>query len=245
MRSFVLVGLTLAVLSALAAPLQAQEAAPKLTNETCPVMVGEPVDPELYVDYKGKRVYVCCEGCIEDFKADPESYLHLLPQFADDREAGEEADEKAEHAIGALHPALVHFPIALSMAAALAAILSFLFAKDFFRSAWTYLIVFAAVAAIPAFLVGEEAEDLMGRMSDAREEAVHHHEDWGETTLYVLLGVAAFHLLTRFWPDSKALTILALVGVLAAAALAGYTGYLGGEVARPGHLDALLGSLKP
>lgn len=48
-----------------------------VTQKTCPVM-GAPVDSSLYVDYKGKRIYVCCGGCIAQVKADPEKYLKKL-----------------------------------------------------------------------------------------------------------------------------------------------------------------------
>lgn len=44
---------------------------------TCPVM-GNPIDKTLYVDYKGKRIYVCCAGCIDEVKKDPEKYIKKL-----------------------------------------------------------------------------------------------------------------------------------------------------------------------
>ncbi len=46
---------------------------------TCPVM-GNPVNKELYVDYKGKRVYFCCPPCVQKFKQHPEAYLKKLKQ---------------------------------------------------------------------------------------------------------------------------------------------------------------------
>ena len=42
---------------------------------TCPVMKGKAVNPNLYVDAAGKRIYVCCPGCIATVKADPEKYI--------------------------------------------------------------------------------------------------------------------------------------------------------------------------
>jgi YHS domain-containing protein len=44
---------------------------------TCPVLGGE-IDKNLFVDYKGKRIYVCCAGCINDVKKDPEKYIKKL-----------------------------------------------------------------------------------------------------------------------------------------------------------------------
>jgi YHS domain-containing protein len=43
----------------------------------CPVMGGT-INKELYVDYKGERVYFCCAGCPETFKKDPEKYMKKL-----------------------------------------------------------------------------------------------------------------------------------------------------------------------
>jgi YHS domain-containing protein len=53
-----------------------------VTNEMCPVMRGNKVDPNVYVDYKGKRVYFCCTDCQATFLENPEPYLQYLPQFA-------------------------------------------------------------------------------------------------------------------------------------------------------------------
>jgi len=43
----------------------------------CPVMGGA-INKELYVDYKGERVYFCCAGCPETFKKNPEKYMKKL-----------------------------------------------------------------------------------------------------------------------------------------------------------------------
>ena len=44
---------------------------------TCPVMGGE-ISKSLYVDANGKRIYVCCQGCIEEVRKDPEKYITKL-----------------------------------------------------------------------------------------------------------------------------------------------------------------------
>ncbi|MBN1576791.1 MAG: hypothetical protein JW913_09580 [Chitinispirillaceae bacterium] len=44
---------------------------------TCPV-TGDPIDKKLYVDYQGKRIYVCCSQCIASVKKDPEKYIKKL-----------------------------------------------------------------------------------------------------------------------------------------------------------------------
>jgi YHS domain-containing protein len=47
---------------------------------TCPVMGGE-INKSLFVDYKGKRIYVCCEGCLEKLKKNPEKYIKKLEKM--------------------------------------------------------------------------------------------------------------------------------------------------------------------
>jgi len=44
---------------------------------TCPVMGGK-INKEVYTDYKGERVYFCCEGCVPEFKKDPAQYIKKL-----------------------------------------------------------------------------------------------------------------------------------------------------------------------
>ncbi len=50
-------------------------------QKICPVM-GQPVDPNVFVEYQGKKVYFCCDDCKAQFQADPEKYISKLPQFA-------------------------------------------------------------------------------------------------------------------------------------------------------------------
>ncbi len=47
---------------------------------TCPVMGGA-INKALFTEYKGKKVYFCCDGCKEKFEEAPEQYVAKLPQF--------------------------------------------------------------------------------------------------------------------------------------------------------------------
>jgi YHS domain-containing protein len=64
-----------------AAAGQATVAAAAGEQTTCPVM-GSPIDKNIFIEYQGKKVYFCCKGCPEMFKADPAKYMAKLPQFA-------------------------------------------------------------------------------------------------------------------------------------------------------------------
>jgi YHS domain-containing protein len=54
--------------------------AAEIEQTTCPVM-GSPINKALFIEYKGQKVYFCCPGCEEKFKAEPEKYVAKLPQF--------------------------------------------------------------------------------------------------------------------------------------------------------------------
>jgi len=53
----------------------------QVTNAICPVMPDMKVNPAIFTDYEGKRVYFCCRNCKAAFAKNPEKYLPLLPQF--------------------------------------------------------------------------------------------------------------------------------------------------------------------
>ncbi|RJR36852.1 MAG: YHS domain-containing protein [Deltaproteobacteria bacterium] len=61
----------------LAAPLLAAHASKQQT--TCPVLGGN-VNKDVFVDYKGQRIYFCCPGCDAEFKKDPEKYLQKMKE---------------------------------------------------------------------------------------------------------------------------------------------------------------------
>ncbi|MEX0776513.1 MAG: DUF2231 domain-containing protein [Phycisphaeraceae bacterium] len=70
---------------------------PAITNATCPVTVGEAVDPRQWVEYQGKRVYFCCVKCKRQFERDPQANLGNLPQLA------QASPEAVPHADGHEH----------------------------------------------------------------------------------------------------------------------------------------------
>ena len=51
-----------------------------ILQKRCPVMDGV-INKDLFVEYKGKKVYFCCPGCEKSFEESPEEYIGKLPQF--------------------------------------------------------------------------------------------------------------------------------------------------------------------
>jgi len=69
------------------------------SQEICPVLGGK-IDRSVYTDYKGKRVYFCCQGCIAEFIKTPDEHIRKM------EEAGvilESAPAKQEHDHGQMH----------------------------------------------------------------------------------------------------------------------------------------------
>lgn len=48
----------------------------------CPV-TGEPVNKDVYTEYKGEKVYFCCEECKAKFEEDPEKYMKAHAHHAE------------------------------------------------------------------------------------------------------------------------------------------------------------------
>jgi YHS domain-containing protein len=55
----------------------AEQTAVGKPQTTCPVLSG-PINKSVFVDYKGKRVYFCCDGCQKDFNKDPDGYIKKM-----------------------------------------------------------------------------------------------------------------------------------------------------------------------
>ena len=72
------IGVLLVTLALTLAPasIMAQTAQGK-PQTVCPVLSGN-IDKNVYVDYKGHRIYFCCKGCDTEFKKDPEKYLKKM-----------------------------------------------------------------------------------------------------------------------------------------------------------------------
>jgi len=67
------------------APAVQEAEAPKVVemvgNKVCPVMKAEIMkEHAIYAEYKGKVYSFCCQGCIGEFKKDPEKYRKIVEE---------------------------------------------------------------------------------------------------------------------------------------------------------------------
>lgn len=152
-------------------------------HDFCPVLTDEKIDPAISTLYKEQRVYFCCNKCRKKFLENPEVYVANLSSPAPlahnaspvsqehHDSAGEEQGHGDEHKhatghgnpqgigrfvrfLGKFHPAVVHFPIALIVAAALAELLFLRSRRQLFSDAARFCIGTGAVVALIAAGLG-------------------------------------------------------------------------------------------
>ena len=131
-----------------------------------------------------------------------------------------------------LHPALVHFPIALLPMALLFEVLGLTLRRhDWFERAAVWLYAATAFGALVARWAGVRASD--GLVDVPAEVQLHiaKHSDWAHYSLWAIGGLALLRLLLYFRDPKRVYTYaragLLLVG-LGAMGLIGYAADLGG-----------------
>ena len=75
--AIVVVGLVAVGCGKTEAPPTDVEAA--IAQKTCPVMAG-PIDKNIFTEYQGRKIYFCCQACLDKFKAEPEKYIKKVDE---------------------------------------------------------------------------------------------------------------------------------------------------------------------
>jgi uncharacterized membrane protein len=222
---------------------------PEVPNKMCPVLTDEAVDPNISIEYEGKRVYFCCAKCRKKFLADPGQYLSNLLQAtlpsgdtgkpkktpAPAKEAGSHPHEKTLsgaakliHFMGKFHPLVVHFPIALILAAALAEALLLLTRQIFLAYVARFNVGLGAISAIAAVLLGL-ANAAFGSFPAELAEVLMIHRWLGITT--ACLTAAAFALSESYWrKQNTTCRLFYRIVLFVAALMVGVTGHFGGTL---------------
>ncbi len=129
-----------------------------------------------------------------------------------------------------LHPAVIHFPIALAVVAFLVELIARHPKARHLEGAAVLLVVLAALGAVAATVTGNLAEE-EAVIPAAAGELLEEHEELGERAMWLLLATAAARLglawrkLFRGWLPWAYLLLAA-----AAAGAVGYNGHLGGQL---------------
>lgn len=137
-----------------------------------------------------------------------------------------------------IHIMINHFPVILVVMGALAALLGMVRGR---RGVWLYAtatLTLAALFTIPTYFSGEPAEKALNRPWYIARQSIHVHED-AALIAAILTGIAGFVALFAWrrlvrYPREVSLPGALRVGVVitavAAAAMIGYTSWLGGAI---------------
>ena len=127
-----------------------------------------------------------------------------------------------------LHPALVHFPIALLSVGFLLDLASLFSSRLPFRQMGATLLVLGVAMAGAAVFTGDQAMDAAER-AGIKQRVIEPHQESATATLFIFLGllIARIVMIKRPWAWLwRAYLVVALIGV----AMLFRTGYLGGKL---------------
>ncbi len=205
---------------------------PAIGNSQCPVMPEEAVDPAIYTDYEGRRVYFCCAKCRRQFLENPEPYLDHLSHLATPK-----ALRRFVAYLGKLHPLAVHFPIGVLAAAALAELMAAVRRKDTYGKVGLFCVVVGALAAVVTAAFGWAAGAFAHYTGDLG--AVLEYHRWaGTATAALAVGTATLAVVGK--PSDSRRGIRAAYRVLLALTVVTMTaaGHLGATlIYGVGHLS--------
>ena len=218
-------------------------------NAHCPVMTDEDALPEHTIQWQGHTIGFCCNKCPRRFLDHPERYLANLPELAlpatqpsttagapapaADADAQRAAEREAEAAglLGRVHPLLVHFPIALLLAGALAEILGALRGRTGSSPAARFCVGLGALGAAAAALTGWMRAEHFAALPGT-EGNVDLHRWFAVSTTGLALLLALVGLLSRERSSNVRAPGLGVFrwGLLLAAVLVAVTAHFGGTL---------------
>lgn len=170
---------------------------------------------------------------------EPEN-LERLQRIEVDSAKGQEAREEAPDAnefladkvqhkyVKPIHPILVHFPIALLALSVAADLAGFFSNIDSLRSTGWWSLAGAALGGVATVLAGV-FDMRRADLSEEIHERVHRHMKVGFALLAVITGLTLWRW-TIFIQPGLAVTAIYLDCAILAMALAGFQGWLGGEL---------------
>lgn len=133
-----------------------------------------------------------------------------------------------------LHPAVVHFPIALLMIGAPVAVLAIFLRRWHLPWLAAIMLVLGAAGTMVAVATGEQEGEMVESGSQALEQVLEMHEEFGEMTRNVAIVAAVLAVAAAFSSRvriaGRGLSVLAAVAAAAAAYYVAETGHYGGQL---------------
>jgi len=132
-----------------------------------------------------------------------------------------------------IHLALTHLPVVLSLTGLVVLAISLLRGNQTATRISYYILVAAALSALPVFFSGEGAEEVVEHLPGVSETIIERHESMADLSLYVVIAAGVISigaLLLKASNFRKPLQYICLVLALGSTILMAITAHLGGQV---------------
>jgi len=137
-----------------------------------------------------------------------------------------------------LHLILVHIPVVLTPAAALVLAFGLMKRQGVVTSVAHTLLIVAALICIPAFLLGEGAEEIVEHLPGISEDTIEEHEEIAEKAVW-LSGILGASSLLCLALRNRAVGLISIVQpatlllALVTSGILAYTAFEGGKIRHP------------
>ena len=137
-----------------------------------------------------------------------------------------------------LHLMLNHIPLVGIGFVTLLLIIALIMKNSVLINISLVFVVIVALWAIPAYLTGEPAEEIVEDIPGISEQMIDEHEEFAEVAFIFIEVVGALALLTIFVRRysvkiGNILTLLTLLGIITGGGLIAWTANLGGKISHP------------
>lgn len=137
-----------------------------------------------------------------------------------------------------LHLLINHFPIIGSVIGVLILSLGIILGKNEVRRVGMFVLLGAAILAIPTNMTGERSEHLVEKIAGINEEAIELHEEWAEVYIKCMFGGILLSAIALFLDFKKHIfahiaRIIVCVYFIISLFLAKQVGTSGGEIRHP------------
>lgn len=133
-----------------------------------------------------------------------------------------------------LHPAVVHFPIALLLLGAAVALLAVFVRRWHLPLFAAILLSLGAIGAVAATVTGEEEEEKVEHAIPSAEPLLEEHADWGERARNAGIVAALFAVIAVLAAGKpvggRVLSVLAACAALVAGYCVAQAGHFGGDL---------------
>jgi uncharacterized membrane protein len=136
-----------------------------------------------------------------------------------------------------LHLALSHFPVIASVIGFLILSYGIIVKRSEFQKAALFILILAALIAVPVFLTGEGAEEMVENIKAIEHDNIEEHEELGKVTFWVIVANGILSILQLInlgrGRPARFLVLFILLISLGCSALGLYTANLGGKIRHP------------